>query len=142
MKQTMHAELRWEGAAAFSARSGSGHTLRLDGPAEHGGKNTGPRPMEALLLGLGGCAAFDIVHILQRARQDVQGCELRLSAERAEEVPAVFTSILMHFRVRGRDLSEAQVERAVRMSAQKYCSASIMLQRAGVEIRHDWEIVP
>lgn len=142
MKETMHAELRWEGGAAFTARSGSGHELRLDGPPEHGGENSGLRPMEALLLGLGGCAAFDIVHILQRARQDVQGCDLRLSAERAEEVPAVFTRIQMRFQLRGRELSEAQVERAVRMSAEKYCSASIMLQRAGVEIRHDWEILP
>ncbi len=142
MKETMSAELRWEGEAAFCARSGSGHELRMDGPAEHGGRNTGPRPMETLLLGLGGCAAFDIVHILQRARQDVQACELHLEAERADEVPAVFTRIRMHFRVQGRDLAEAQVERAVRLSAQKYCSASIMLQRAGVEISHDWEIRP
>lgn len=136
----MKAEIRWQSDACFEASSGSGHTLVMDGPPDHGGRNQGPRPMETLLMGLGGCSAFDVVHILQKARQPVDDCRCEMSAERAEEVPAVFTRIHLHFVVMGDGLSEKQVERAVSLSAEKYCSASIMLARGGVEITHSYAI--
>jgi putative redox protein len=113
----------------------------MDGPAEYGGKNQGPRPMEMLLLGVGGCSAFDVVHILKKARQDVTDCEAVLKAKRVDAVPAVFESIHLHFIVKGNNLKDAQVKRAVELSAEKYCSASIMLGKAGVEITHSYEIV-
>jgi putative redox protein len=113
----------------------------LDGPPEHGGQNTGVRPMEMVLMGLGGCAAFDVVDILKKSRQAVTGCVAELSAERADTVPAVFTRIHLHFIVTGRQLKDAQVRRAIELSATKYCSASLMLQRGGVAITHDYEIV-
>lgn len=138
----MEATVKWLDGVAFVAESGSGHALVLDGPADHGGRNIGPRPMEMLLMGMGGCASFDVLSILKKSRQRVTGCEARLDAERADAVPAVFTSIKLHFTVRGRDLKEAQVRRAVELSAEKYCSASIMLNAAGVEISHSYEIVP
>ncbi len=140
-KMTMQATVKWIGGAAFVGESGSGHALVMDGPADHGGRNIGVRPMEMLLLGMGGCASFDVISILQKSRQPVSGCEAQLQAERADEVPAVFTRIQLHFVVRGRGLKEAQVRRAVELSAEKYCSASIMLGRAGVEIGHSYEIV-
>lgn len=120
--------------------SGSGHALVMDGPADHGGRNMGPRPMEMLLLGVGGCSSFDVVDILKKSRQDVDGCETLLEAERADAVPAVFTKIHLHFVVSGRGLKENIVKRAVAMSAEKYCSASIMLGKAGVEMSHSFEI--
>lgn len=136
----MKAEITWQGEVQFQASSGSGHTLTLDGPPASGGVNAGPRPMELVLMGLGGCAAYDVVHILGRSRQDVQGCVARLEAERAEEPPRVFTRIHLHFTVTGHDLTEAKVARAVSLSAEKYCSASIMLERGGVAITHSYEI--
>ena len=137
----MKADIKWVGDAMFLASSGSGHSVVMDGPPEHGGKNLGIRPMEMLLLGLGGCASFDVVDILKKSRQLVTGCSTTLEAERADEVPAVFTRINIHFRVSGTDLKEKQVARAVSLSAEKYCSASIMLEKAGVEVTHSYEIV-
>lgn len=121
--------------------SGSGHVVVMDGPPDHGGRNLGVRPMEMVLIGLGGCTNFDVVSILKKARQPVESCEAFLEAERADEEPKVFTKIHVHFVVKGRGLKEAQVKRAVELSAEKYCSASIMLGRGGVEITHDYEIV-
>lgn len=136
----MQAEISWRGGASFLAESGSGHQVIMDGPPDHGGKNQGPRPMETLLLGLGGCSSFDVVDILKKGRQDISDCRCSITAERADEVPAVFTRINMHFVVSGNNLKEALVKRAVALSAEKYCSASIMLERGGVEISHSYEI--
>jgi len=120
--------------------SGSGHALVMDGPEEHGGRNLGVRPMEMLLLGMGGCSEFDVVHILRKSRQQVSFCEVELTAERADKEPKVFTRIHAHFRVGGERLTDKAVERAVSLSAEKFCSASIMLG-AMAEITHDFEIV-
>ena len=136
----MKARVKWVEDAIFLGESGSGHTLVMDGPEDHGGRNLGVRPMEMLLLGMGGCTAFDVVLILKKSRQPVDDCEVLLSAERAETEPKVFTRIHVHFVVSGQGLKEKQVARAVSLSAEKYCSASIMLGRAGVEISHDYEI--
>lgn len=137
----MKAAVKWVDGAMFLGESGSGHTVVMDGPADHGGRNLAPRPMEMLLLGVGGCSSFDVVDILKKSRQDVTSCETLLDAERADAVPAVFTKIHLHFVVGGNDLKESIVKRAVAMSAEKYCSASIMLGKAGVEITHSFEIV-
>lgn len=123
----------------FVGESGSGHSIVMDGPPEHGGSDLGVRPMEMLLLGLGGCASFDVVHILKKSRQNVTDCEALLEAERAEQEPKVFTRIHLHFVVTGRKLSVKQVERAIQLSSEKYCSASIMLGKTA-EITHDYEI--
>ncbi|RIZ43690.1 peroxiredoxin [Pseudomonas aeruginosa] len=137
----MKARIQWAGEAMFLGESGSGHVVVMDGPPDHGGRNLGVRPMEMVLIGLGGCTNFDVVSILKKARQPVESCEAFLEAERADEEPKVFTKIHVHFVVKGRGLKEAQVKRAVELSAEKYCSASIMLGRGGVEIIHDYEIV-
>lgn len=137
----MKARIQWAGEAMFLGESGSGHVVVMDGPPDHGGRNLGVRPMEMVLIGLGGCTNFDVVSILKKARQPVENCEAFLEAERADEEPKVFTKIHVHFVVKGRGLKEAQVKRAVELSAEKYCSASIMLGRGGVEITHDYEIV-
>ncbi len=137
----MKARIQWAGEAMFLGESGSGHVVVMDGPPDHGGRNLGVRPMEMVLIGLGGCTSFDVVSILKKARQPVESCEAFLEAERADEEPKVFTKIHVHFVVKGRGLKEAQVKRAVELSAEKYCSASIMLGRGGVEITHDYEIV-
>lgn len=137
----MKARIQWAGEALFIGESGSGHALVMDGPPEHGGRNLGVRPMEMLLIGLGGCSNFDVVSILRKSRQDIEHCEAFLEAERAAEDPKVFTRIHLHFVVKGRHLKEAQVQRAVTLSAEKYCSASIMLGRSGVSITHSYEIV-
>ncbi len=136
----MKAEIRWRGDACFEANAGSGHTLVMDGPPDHGGRNQGARPMETLLMGLGGCSAFDVVHILQKARQSVDDCRCEMTAERADEVPAGFTRIHLPVVVVGEHLKEGQVERAVSLSAEKYCSASIMLARGDVEITHSYAL--
>jgi len=135
----MKARVKWIEGAAMLGESGSGHALVMDGPPEYGGRNLGVRPMEMLLIGMGGCTEFDVLHILRRQRQEVTDCVVELEAERAAEDPKVFTRIHAHFIVTGRGLSDKQVERAIKLSADKYCSASIML---GVmaEIRHDFEI--
>ncbi len=137
----MQAEITWRGDASFEANSGSGHSLIMDGPPEYGGKNQGPRPMEMLLLGVGGCSTFDVVDILKKSRQEVTDCRCEVQAERADAVPAVFTKINLHFFVSGTNLKQAMVKRAVKLSAEKYCSASIILERGGVEISHSYEIV-
>jgi len=124
----------------FVAESGSGHAVVIDGAPESGGRNMGMRPMELVALGVGSCSSFDVVTILKKARQNISGCEAEISAERVDGTPAVFESIHLHFIVSGQGLSERQVERAVSLSADKYCSASIMLKEAGVKITHDFEI--
>ena len=136
----MKARIKWVEKATFLGESGSGHSVVMDGPPESGGRDIGIRPMEMLLIGMGGCTAFDVVMILQRARQAVTDCVVEVSAERSDEVPRVFTAIHVHFVVSGNDLSDKQVARAVQLSAEKYCSASIMLGKAA-DITHDYEIV-
>ena len=136
----MKARIKWVDGVTMLAESGSGHAVVMDGPPEHGGRNLGVRPMEMLLIGLGGCTEFDVLHILRRGRHEVSLCEVELSAERAEADPKVFTRIHVHFRVAGKNLTEKAVERAVQLSAEKYCSASIMLG-AVAEITHGFEIV-
>lgn len=136
----MHATVKWLDGAQFIGESGSGHSIVMDGPPDHGGRNMGVRPMEMLLLGLGGCSSFDVMSILTKARQAVSDCRVELEAERAEGVPSPFTKIHMQFIVTGKDLKDAQVKRAVELSATKYCSASIMLEAAGVVITHGYEV--
>ena len=136
----MKARINWLQDAMFIGESGSGHTVVMDGPADSGGRNIGIRPMEMLLLGVGGCSAFDVVSILRKSRQDVTGCVAEVEAERADAIPAVFEKIHIRFIVSGRGLDESRVKRAVELSAEKYCSASIMLQKAGVGMTHDFEI--
>lgn len=136
----MEATVKWVDGALFLGESGSGHALVMDGPPDHGGRNLGVRPMEMFLLGLGGCSSFDVVDILKKGRQKVEKCEARIKAERADSVPAVFTTMHIHFVVTGVDLKDSVVKRAVSMSAEKYCSASIMLGRAGVDISHSFEV--
>jgi putative redox protein len=136
----MNAKIKWVEEMTFVGESGSGHSVLMDGPPEHGGRNLGARPMEMILLGLGGCTSFDVMLILKKARQAVADCVVELDAERSETEPKVFTKIHVHFIVSGHGLKESQVKRAVELSAEKYCSASIMLARAGVEITHDYEI--
>lgn len=137
----MKATVKWVDEATFLAESGSGHTVVMDGPPDHGGRNLAARPMEMLLMGLGGCAAFDVVSILKKSRLAIADCRVELDADRAEGVPSPFTRIHLHFVVTGYQLAEKQVERAVRLSAEKYCSASIMFEAAGVAISHDFEVV-
>lgn len=137
----MKATVRWIDDAMFLGESGSGHTILMDGPPDHGGRNVGIRPMETLLVGVGGCASFDVMSILRKGRQRVTACTAELEAERADAVPAVFTRIHLHFKVVGFDLKEAHVKRAVELSAEKYCSASIMLTKAGVAMSHSYEII-
>lgn len=137
----LKASVKWVDGAALVGESGSGHAVVLDGPPDHGGRNIGMRPMEMLLMSVGACSSIDVMGILQKSRQDVIDCEARLEADRADAVPAVFTHIRMHFVVTGRGLKESHVKRAVDLSAEKYCSASIMLGKAGVEITHSYEII-
>jgi putative redox protein len=136
----MQAVVKWVDGAQFLGESGSDHAILMDGPPDHGGRNTGVRPMEMLLLGLGGCSSFDVMSILTKSRQQVTDCRCELEAERAEGVPSPFTKIHMKFLVVGKDLKDAQVKRAVELSATKYCSASIMLEAGGVVITHSYEI--
>ena len=136
----MKARVKWTEEAVFVAESGSGHAIVLDGPPEIGGKNLGPRPMELVLMGTGACSAVDVTLILKKSRQQVTDCWVELEAERADTEPKVFTRVHLHFVVVGRNLAENHVRRAVELSAEKYCSASIMLARGGVAISHDYEI--
>jgi len=137
----MQATVTWLDGRAFVGESGSGHAVVMDGAPDAGGRNIGVRPMEMLLIGVGGCSAFDVVSILEKARQKVTDCRVELTAERADAIPAVFTKIHLQFKVSGTDLNVQQVERAVKLSADKYCSASIMLRAAGVEVTHGFDIV-
>ena len=136
----MHATIDWIDTVHFQARSQSGHVIPLDGPEASGGTNRGARPMELMLMGLGGCTSFDVVEILRKGRQNVTNCRTELTAERADTVPQTFTEVTIHFVVEGVNLNPSRVARAVTLSAEKYCSASIMLERAGVQIRHSHEI--
>ena len=136
----MKARVKWVEHSLMVAESGSGHALVMDGPPEHGGRNLGVRPMEMLLLGLGGCTQFDVVHILRKGRHQVTRCEVELEAERAATDPKVFTRIHVHFILAGPGLSEKAVQRAVSLSAEKYCSASLMLGEVA-RITHDYELV-
>ncbi len=135
----MKARVKWVEGMSFLGESGSGHTFLMDGAPESGGRNLGVRPMEAVLMGTGGCTAFDVVLILQRSRADVTDCEVTLSAERADSDPKVFTRIHFHFIVTGRQLKPELVDRAIRLSAEKYCSASLMLGKTA-QMTHDFEI--
>ncbi|MCA1770125.1 MAG: OsmC family protein [Halomonas sp.] len=137
----MKATVKWTDGRQFVAESGSGHSVVIDGPPDHGGQNTGPRPMELMLMGLGGCTSFDILNILEKARAPVTDCVASLEAERADTTPSVFTKIHVHFTVSGKGLKDKQVARAVELSAEKYCSASIMLVKGGVDITHSFTIV-
>lgn len=136
----MKATVRWAGEASFEGKSETGHTIVMDGPPDLGGQNRGPRPMETVLLGMGGCTAFDVVLILRRGRQDITDCVAEIDAERAPTDPKVFTKIHVHFVVSGRQLDPRRVEKAIELSAEKYCSASIMLAKTAT-ITHDFEIV-
>ncbi|MDO8825532.1 OsmC family protein [Methylophaga sp.] len=136
----MKARVKWVEDVLFVGESGTGHTVVMDGPAEAGGHGTGMRPMELLLLGLGGCTSFDVIDILKKSRQDVTDCVVDVSAERSEEAPKVFTKIHVHYTISGRNLKANFVDRAVKLSTEKYCSASIMLAKTA-EITHDYEVI-
>ena len=136
----MKARIKWLDHMSFIGESESGHSVVMDGSPDVGGRNLAARPMEMVLLGMGGCTAFDVVMILQRARQPITDCIIELTAERADEAPKVFTKIHAHYIVKGKGLSEKQVEKAVTLSAEKYCSVSIMLGKTAI-ITHDYEIV-
>ena len=136
----MEATIRWTSGMTFLAETGSGHVLAMDGAPEAGGRNLAPRPMETVLAGSGACTAFDVVVILKKSGQEITGCEVKLSAERATTDPKVFTRIHMHFVVRGRGLKRNLVEHAVRLSRDKYCSASAMLAKTA-EITTDFEVL-
>ncbi len=136
----MNARIKWVENVSFVGESGSGHAIVMDGAPESGGRNLGPRPMETVLIGTGGCTAYDVVHILRKGRAAVSDCVVEIQAERAETEPRVFTKIHFHFVISGHGLTQEQVERAIHLSAEKYCSASIMLGKTA-KITHDFEIV-
>ena len=137
----MKARIKWIENVAFLAETESGHSLVMDGSPESGGQNLGPRPMETVLIGTGACSAYDVVHILKKGREPITDCVVELVAERAPTDPKVFTSIHFHFIVSGVGLNPAKVERAIKLSAEVYCSASAMLAKTA-KITHDFEIVP
>ncbi|MBE9610298.1 OsmC family protein [Chitinilyticum piscinae] len=136
----MKVRLKWVEDVSFLAQSGSGHSVLMDGPPEGGGKNHGPRPMEMVLMGAAGCSTYDVIHILKKGRADVRDCVVDVEAERAETEPKVFTKIHLHFTVKGKGLKTEQVERAINLSAEKYCSATIMLAKTA-EVTHDFEVI-
>lgn len=136
----MKATIKWRRNASFSGEADSGHTVIMDGAPEFGGRNQGHRPMELVLIGMGGCTAFDVISILRKSRQDVTDCVAELEAERADTIPKVFTRIHVHFIVSGIDLDPKKVARAIELSANKYCSASRMLAKTA-DITHDYEII-
>jgi putative redox protein len=138
----MECTVRWTGSSGmtFLAETGSGHLVTMDGAPEGGGRDLAPRPMELVLAGTGGCTAYDVVLILRKSRQDVRACDVTLKAERAETEPKVFTKVHFHFTVSGRNLKANLVERAIKLSHEKYCSASIMMEKTA-EITHSFEIV-
>lgn len=136
----MKAKITWINGRAFLGESGSGHAVVMDGAPEAGGRNIGVRPMEMMLLGLGGCTAFDVVMILEKAREKITGCEVALEAERAAEDPKVFTQVKLVYTLRGHSLKAAAVERAIRLSEEKYCSASKMFEKTAT-LSHEWHIV-
>ena len=137
----MKARIEWAGNTKFIGHSESGHQVTIDTLPKFGGNNEGASPMELLLLGVGGCSSVDVINILKKQRQQVSGCVAEITAERADSIPKVFTSIHLHFIVTGDNLQPEKVSRAVTLSADKYCSASIMLVRGGVNMTHDFEII-
>jgi len=137
----MNARIKWVQDVMFVAESGTGHALVLDGAPAGGGRNMGMRPMELMVLSVGSCSSYDVVTILKKARQEITSCEAEVTAERVDATPAIFESIHLHFKLAGRNLSEKQVARAIELSAEKYCSASIMMKNAGVKVTHDFEII-
>ena len=136
----MKARIKWVEQASFLGETESNHAVLMDGPPTAGGRNLGPRPMEMLLLGTGGCTCFDVVSILKKSRQAISDCYVELDSERAENDPKVFTKIHMHFVVKGKDIKPELVEKAIKLSAEKYCSASIMLGQMAA-ITHDFEVI-
>ncbi len=136
----MNIKVNWLKDVMMVGETASGHAIVMEGPAAHGGQNRGARPMEMLLLGLGGCTEFDVLHILKKSRQNVTACEVSINATRAETEPKVFINIHVHFKISGKNLTEKAVKRAVSLSAEKYCSASIMLAKTAT-ITHDFEII-
>ena len=138
-EQSLKASITWKKNTAFRATTGTGHSTWMDGPAEKGGENKGARPMEMLLVGIGGCSSYDVTQMLQKSRQKVEDCTCEITAERADAVPAVFTAIHLHFVIAGENLDEKKIARAVSLSAEKYCSASIMMQAAGAKVTHSFE---
>ena len=136
----MKANIKWTGGVSFAGTADSGHTVIMDGAPESGGQNKGARPMELVLIGMGGCTAFDVVHILRKSRQDISDCVAEIEAKRAETDPKVFTNIHIHFVVTGKNLDAKKVQHAIELSATKYCSASIMLGKTA-KITHDFDIV-
>jgi putative redox protein len=136
----MQATIKWVDGKMFVGETGSGHAVVIDGPPDHGGRNMGVRPMEMILLGVGSCSSFDVVDILQKGRHGVTGCVTQVTGERVDAIPSVFSKIHLHFIVSGKDLKASAVERAVKLSAEKYCSAAIMLSKA-VDITHDYEVI-
>ena len=135
----MKATIKWTGDVSFSGTADSGHTVIMDGAKEAGGKNLGSRPMELVLIGMGGCTAYDVIHILRKSRQEIAGCIAEIEAQRAETDPKVFTHIHIHFIVSGKILEPKKLQHAIELSATKYCSASIMLAKTA-KITHDFEI--
>lgn len=129
-----------KGKLAFTAKTASGHTLLMDAAPDVGGENSGARPMEMLLVGLGGCASIDVILMLEKGRQKINDCQVEITAERAQNHPKIFTRIHLHFIIEGTNISAKQVERAISLSAEKYCSASIMLSKSA-ELTHDYEIL-
>ena len=136
----MQVNVKWTDGVSFIGKSETNHTIKMDGPSEVGGMNKGMRPMETLLIGMGGCTSFDVVTILKKSRQKIEGCEALIHADRSQNIPKVFTKIHIHFIVKGDNLDKVVVERAIKLSAEKYCSATIMLSKS-VEITHDFEIL-
>ncbi|MGL4995423.1 MAG: OsmC family protein [Deefgea sp.] len=136
----MKVRVKWVEEVSFLAQSESGHAVLMDAPPEGGGRNLGPRPMEMLLMGMTGCSTYDVIHILKKGRADVRDCVVEVDAERAETDPKVFTKIHLHFTVTGKGLKPEAVERAIKLSAEKYCSASIMLGQV-VPITHDFVVL-
>ena len=136
----MKATIKWNGDVSFAGTADSGHTVIMDGSPEVGGQNKGSRPMELVLIGMGGCTAFDVVHILRKSRQEITDCFAEIEAKRAETDPKVFTNIHIHFIVTGKNLDEKKVQHAIELSATKYCSASIMLGKTA-KITHDFELI-
>ena len=137
----MQTEIIWREKVQFEATADSGHTVSIDGPPDAGGENKGVRPMELMLMGVGGCTSFDVISILRKSRQNVTDCVTQITARRAEAVPEVFEEIHIHFKITGTGLDEKKVTRAIDLTAHTYCSASIMLQRAGVDVTHSYELI-
>ena len=135
----MKATVKLRSDVCFEGTTGTGHQVIMDGPEESGGKNQGGRPMEMLLIGMGGCTAYDVVTILRKSRQNIEGCMVEIDSQRASEPPKVFTKIHLHFKLQGKDLETAKIERAINLSTEKYCSATIMLAKTA-EVTHTYEV--